>query len=359
MKKQSQKKKMKIFKIIIFILCFITVFSVFATAFAKTIQVEYKEYTFSKTELNKEIENLKENNIYTDDGIELEFDSYNIISEENQTKEISLTSDSKILQSNSNSTLNSNFENTYSYEDEKYAGTLNRVSYNVETINNGYSERIDTQTITTTGYEKYNDLNLIDKEKTINGTDYVLISVDWQPDQTENLDGQTVAKTYKAVSTYQAVIREPNPNTYRVSANYSGTVNLKDSNNVTVEVKYKEVEKVEEIVEEPVIEEKTNYTPIILGVVGGILVLIAILYFTRPNVFIYNLNKDKLVKIASFRVYKNKTLDITNKKRYSENYLLKIRNFEKVENKKVTIKDGKKKYKLILGSPEINFYLNK
>lgn len=235
---------------------------------------------------------------------------------ESKTQEY--TSDVKTLNSNNEDYLNKNFDENYEFDDGTFKGTLHRVSYDIQAIDNGSYEKIDSKTITKTGITHYNDLNDIEKNIIIGNRSYVLISVDWQTDQKETVSGVEIPKTYKAVCLYQTKYQVKNPNTYRVSAKYSGTVVNKNTEN-------KEMLISSYTKKEVPVEKKVNPIPAIIGIVGGLLALG--LFILLPNAKIYALDDEgNLTKIKSFRIKNGKNVDISESKVKTSDYILEMSN---------------------------------
>lgn len=248
------------------------------------------------------------------------------------------------LSSNSKEYLDKHFESTIQYEDEGFKGELQLVDYNIQTISNGYNERIDSKEIILSNMIT-NDLSQVEKTKKINGRDYVLINVNWEAEANQEIDNTLVPKQYKGIAIYQCVIRTNNPNTYKVSANYEGEVEAKEQLSNYI-ITYKLEEK----------KEANNHY--ILGVViiaGGIIVLGLIVLLMKPNATIYNVqNQNKLVKIKFAKIRNGTIIDITNKipNISGNNFILRVNSLalDKLLNKTVVIKLNNQSKKLIIVS---------
>lgn len=239
-----------------------------------------------------------------EDGKLYEYTSFTEEKIEAEKKIQKQTTASKELSSNSKQYLDEHFENKIQYEDEIFKGELQLVGYNIETINNGFKERIDSKEIPLSNMPT-NDLSQVDKTKMINGREYVLINVHWESEENKEIDNTLVPKQYKGIALYQCVIRENNPNTYKVSANYMGEVEAKEQfSNYVITYKLKEQPK----------QENNNFVTSIVIIAGGIIVLGILVFLLKPNATIYNVqNGNKLVKVKSAKVKNGKVIDITNK----------------------------------------------
>lgn len=319
--------------------------------------------------------NYYNNDIYTKSNVINTTDEENYLSEKENTIQINnenyvfenytkqdvapsfknqkYVSDTKILTSNSKSYLEKNFDNTYEYDDNDYAGTLNLINFNIETINNGYTEKINEIVKEQKGIKKYNDLAEINKNIKENGRDYVLINVEWLPETTENKAGTDVITTYTAKCHYQTVIRTYRPNTYKVSANYAGTVTKKsEMGKENILLNYKKEP-------EPVPEKKDNTAiKILLSLAGGLFVLFGLYLLFKPNAKILEVNYNgKPKKIKSFKIKKDKKVVIKGKQ--SNEYILKMteKTFEKVNGYKIFIAKNGKMKELYISNKTISFKL--
>lgn len=234
--------------------------------------------TFINSDNNKTYQD-EEGNTYTfQDVIATESDT--------NTKEVSDTKTINNLNTNDQQTILNQAGNTLSYDKDGYVGTLNYSNMNIQEVDTGTYERLLSLNIPFSGYSK-NDLNNISKNITRNGRNWTLINVDWNPDSVQNIDGSQVPVTYSGTMHYQTVGVFSNPKQYNVTITYTGTVNKENPDYIYTATYKKEVP-----VEAPV-EEKTNYTPIIITLSGaGIVLLIIILYFLSRNAKIYSKNSN-------------------------------------------------------------------
>lgn len=261
-----------------------------------------------------------------------------------------------VIKSNTKESIINHFGDSLNYDDEKYSGTIALKDYDIKTISNGKYEAIDEKKITFSKYSK-NDLDNIEKEKSINGVTYYLINVNWENDETENIDGQEVPTTYKGIMTYQAVVTRNNPFSYEITVTYEGNVNKKDP----VYLYTLEYEKIEE---EPVIiqEEPKDYTvPTII--ISGLGIALVIVYFISKNtakVYVKTDNGYKLIRIVRLSK-KHNLINLSNyKHKTSTNmYAIKTTNGFYNKNKNMLIKFKKDKIvkNVYLNSAYIDFIL--
>lgn len=262
-----------------------------------------------------------------------------------------------IIKSNTKEAIIEHFGENLEYEDNEYSGTIAIKDYEIRTISNGKYEDIDEKTINFSGYSK-NDLDNIEKEKTINGIKYYLINVIWENDKTENIDNQEVPVTYKGNMIYQAIVQKNYPYDYEITVTYEGIVNKKDP-------VYLYTMEYEKIKEEPVIEdieETKNYTvPAII--ISGLGIAIVIVYFigkSTAKVYVKTDNGYKLIKIVRLSK-KHNLVNLSNyKHKTSTNmYAIKTTNRFYNNNKNMLIKFKKDKIvkNIYLNSAYIDFIL--
>lgn len=337
-------KKIEIKKSLILLICMVGILLSLGSKSLAAIN-EYKKTITDKSGMTNiigqvDLEIRENGNIY----------EYSSFSEERldvEKKTHKETTDFKELSSNSKQFLEEHFDKTMQYEDENFQGELQLVDYNIETINNGYKERIDSKEIRLTNMPT-NDLSQVDKEKMIDGREYVLINVNWESEENINIDNTLVPEKYKGIAIYQCVIREDNPYTYKVSANYEGEIESKEQfSNYVITYKLKEQPR-----------EDNNVVKAIVVIAGGIIVLGALLL--KPNAVIYNVqNRNKLVKIKSVQVRNGKVIDITNKLNVisGNNFILQINNssFDKLLNAVAIVKLNNQNKRIIITSQKNHF----
>ncbi len=271
------------------------------------------------------------------------------ISEDNyRVKEIIET---KELASQDRDYITQQFGEKQSYNDGEYQGELTISDIKIETINNGSYQEIDEKVLDFTNYSD-NDLINIEKEITLDNTIYYLINVNWEADSTETIDGETIPKTYKGTKIYQTVRTIANPNTYKVTVTYSGTIekiNMIYDYTVTYE------NKVEELQEE---KEDNNIIVPVLIISGLGLAILLIGLFNIKNTYVYSKTSKgfKLIKREKIND-KNVLIDISNcKNKSKENiYAIKINKmaFNKLKGRTISIILGTKKKDIILWN---NYY---
>lgn len=263
-----------------------------------------KENEFLDDIYKKETENLKVKEISK------------VISENNYTeKEVFKT---KTLTKNNTEYIYNEFGETQKFDDGEYQGILNITDIDIETIKNGYYEKIDEKVLDFNNYTD-NDLNNIEKEVVINNQTYYLINVKWEAETTENIDGAEVPITYKGNKIYQTIQKIANPNTYKITVKYSGRVEKIDTL-YNYKITYENIE----IPKNDIIEEN-NIVPIIVVSGLGLTVLLITLY-NMKNTYVYSkIDKGfKLIKREKISD-KNVSIDITKCKNKSTNNIYAIK----------------------------------
>ena len=271
------------------------------------------------------------------------------ISEDNyRVKEIIET---KELASQDRDYITQQFGEKQSYNDGEYQGELTISDIKIETINNGSYQEIDEKVLDFTNYSD-NDLINIEKEITLDNTIYYLINVNWEADSTETIDGETIPKTYKGTKIYQTVKTIANPNTYKVTVTYSGTI---EKINTIYDYTVTYENKVEELQEE---KEDNNIIVPVLIISGLGLAILLIGLFNIKNTYVYSKTSKgfKLIKREKIND-KNILIDISNcKNKSKENiYAIKINKmaFNKLKGRTISIILGTKKKDIILWN---NYY---
>ena len=271
------------------------------------------------------------------------------ISEDNyRVKEIIET---KELTNQDRDYITQQFGEKQSYNDGEYQGELTISDIKIETINNGSYQEIDEKVLDFTNYSD-NDLINIEKEITLDNTIYYLINVNWEADSTETIDGETIPKTYKGTKIYQTVRTIANPNTYKVTVTYSGTI---EKINTIYDYTVTYENKVEELQEE---KEDNNIIVPVLIISGLGLAILLIGLFNIKNTYVYSKTSKgfKLIKREKIND-KNVLIDISNcKNKSKENiYAIKINKmaFNKLKGRTISIILGTKKKDIILWN---NYY---
>lgn len=247
--------------------------------------------------------------------------------------------------------INQQFGEKQNYNDGEYQGELNISNVKVETITHGSYQEIDEKILSFTNYSD-NDLISIEKEIMLDNTKYYLINVNWEADDTETIDGEVIPKTYKGTKIYQAVKTIDNPNTYKVTVTYSGTIekiNTIYDYTVTYENKIEEVQE----------EEKENNIIVPVIIISGLgLAIILISLFNLKNTYIYSKTSKgfKLIKREKISD-KNVIINISNCKNKSKDniYAIKVNKiaFNKLKGRTISIILDNKKKDIILWN---NYY---
>lgn len=303
--------------------------------------IETKE-TINVNSLEQELE---------ENGITYIYSGYEKIDTIPEKKEQVYITEEKIINSNTKEYLDLQFESTYFYEDATFKGDLKLKDYNIQEIDNGYQERIDSKYIYFNNLPS-NDLEQIDKTRIIQGKVYVLINVDWSASNSLDIDETKVPIEYNGRALYQCVIRENNPKTYKVQAIYEGEVTSKNVN-LNYLLTYTEVED-----EEPIIEQEENHIIPILIITGGFIAIGILKLLTNKNATVYNLQKGTLVKLKAKRIKEGSVIDITDCENINgNNFVLVIKdsNYSKLNGKKVYIQLNKQRKELILLSHKTGF----
>lgn len=334
------KKKYLIIPIILIIItcnvkCFASTNNEIITKEFQTTQNAENE--FLNEIYNTETENMKIKNL----DKEISEDNYRV-------KEIIET---KELASQDRDYITQQFGEKQSYNDGEYQGELTISDIKIETINNGSYQEIDEKVLDFTNYSD-NDLINIEKEITLDNTIYYLINVNWEADSTETIDGETIPKTYKGTKIYQTVKTIANPNTYKVTVTYSGTI---EKINTIYDYTVTYENKVEELQEE---KEDNNIIVPVLIISGLGLAILLIGLFNIKNTYVYSKTSKgfKLIKREKIND-KNVLIDISNcKNKSKENiYAIKINKmaFNKLKGRTISIILETKKKDIILWN---NYY---
>lgn len=303
-----------------------------------------RTYLVQKEEQNSFVENLeKDIEVF---GKKYTFDTYTI---EGGTAldTIDITT-TKNITSNTNNleSIIDQLGNTISYDKDGYVGEyiLNTQNIQIKTNYNGFREDLIEETINYTDLSK-NDLDFIPKQTVKNGLTLDLLNVEWKVETTKMIGEYEVANTYTAKCNYATKQRIDYPNTYSVTAQYSGTATKEIDAPYTYIVKYNKVEeKQPEVIE----EKENNILPVLSGTTGLILLVI---FFLTKNVTVYNYKNGKWVKIGKTRVFKDTVnlskyslFETTNK--YKLEFSKKLTN--KMQGKMITISKNRTKIKMLV-----------
>lgn len=314
---------MKTNKLVVIFTLIILLISISSLVYANEETKEISKKVLQSTE--KQFLEELQNELELEDGKYTLINSNKIeISSENY-KEGKYTTDVRLLNTNNEEELKEIFDKTYNFQDEKFKGVLYLKDFNIETIDNGYEEYVDTETENIFNISS-NDLYDVPKTKILNGKTYTLINVDWQVIETITVDNTTVPTKYNGIATYQTVIRINNSDTYNVSANYVG-----------------QLEKIDKVYEYILTYEKEYSFPIIpIVLIGaGVFAIAILLILNLNNATIYNITETQSkVKIKAFKIKPNMSLSINSSKIKTNNYILEIKEtrLTNMLNKNITIK---------------------
>lgn len=246
------------------------------------------------------------------------------------------------------------------YEKDGYTGEyiLDTTSIKIKTNDNGFRDKLIEETINYTNLER-NDLDFIPKQTKKNGLTLDLLNVEWKVEKTKKIGEYEVADTYMAKCHYACKQRIDYPNTYTVTAKYSGTATKTMESPYIYTVKYKKVEEKQPKSVPNVAKEKdNNLLPIASSTTG--IILIILIFFTK-NVTVYNYKDGEYVKIGKTRMRRNNIINLT---RYSllettNKYKLKLskRLTKKMQCKMLTIAKGSIKVKMLVNTDEDKFVI--
>lgn len=322
--------------------------NVYATDSNKTINktvLRSEESTFVSS-IQKEIE---------EDNVKYKLSDYSKQEDEGNSKVVTAYK-KDVIKSNTKESIINHFGESLDYDNEEYSGTIALKDYDIKTISNGKYEAIDEKKINFNKYSK-NDLDNIEKEKTINGTTYYLINVNWENDETENIDGQEVPTTYKGVMIYQAVVTRNNPFSYEITVTYEGEVSKKDPIYLYT-IEYEKIEEEPEVI----IEEKEDYTvpTIIISGLGIALVIIYLVGKNTARVYVKTDNGFKLIRIVRLSK-KHNMINLSNYKHKTVTNMLAIKTtngfYNKNKNMLIRVKKDKITKNVYLNSAYIDFIL--
>lgn len=322
--------------------------NVYATDSNKTINktvLRSEESTFVSS-IQKEIE---------EDNVKYKLSDYSKQEDEGNSKVVTAYK-KDVIKSNTKESIINHFGESLDYDNEEYSGTIALKDYDIKTISNGKYEAIDEKKINFSKYSK-NDLDNIEKEKNINGATYYLINVNWENDETENIDGQEVPTTYKGVMIYQAVVTRNNPFSYEITVTYEGEVSKKDPIYLYT-IEYEKIEEEPEVI----IEEKEDYTvpTIIISGLGIALVIIYLIGKNTARVFVKTDNGFKLIRIVRLSK-KHNMINLSNYKHKTVTNMFAIKTtngfYNKNKNMLIKVKKDKITKNVYLNSAYIDFIL--
>lgn len=311
----------------------------------------YRTYLVQEDEQNTFIDNLeKDIEVF---GDKYTFDSY-ITEGGTTTNTIDITTTKKITSKTNNlESIINQLGTTISYEQDGYIGEylLNTQNIQIKTNNNGFREDLIEETINYTNLEK-NDLDFIPKQTVKDGLTLDLLNVEWEVETTKMIGEYEVANLYTAKCYYAEKQRIDYPNTYSVTAEYSGTATKTIESPYIYTVKYNKIEEEKsDPVPETVEEKENNLLPVASGTTGIILV---ILFFFTRNVTVYNYKDGKYIKIGKTRINKSNTINLTRFLLFETTNKYKLefsrRLTDKMQGKMITVIKDKTKIKMLVNT---------
>lgn len=307
--------------------------------------IVFAENTITKIiRANEPIDNSTFMQEIEENGKKYNFSGYEELTTIPETKSQSYISDEKVLSSNEKEYLDTQFDSTYIYDDENYEGELELKGYNIQEMDNGYSEQIDSKYIYYNNLPS-NDLEQIDKTRIIQGREYALINVEWSANSILTIDETEVPIRYNGRALYQCVIRNINPQTYKVQAIYEGNVVSKENYSNYV-LTYTEIE------DEDSIDEKTKNRIVPVAIASGGIILICICgILLDKNATVYNVQEGKMVKLKSKRIRANSVINITDCENISGNcFILAVKesSYQKLSGKTVYIQFNNQRKEITL-----------
>ena len=303
-----------------------------------------------KQEDEKEFLKGIENEIVIDDVKYIYFDT--IIKNQDSVDVISIeTTKECVLKTNNKHEIIQTLGKTIQYNENGYVGNyvLDENSINIESINNGYYDKLIENTVEYTDLEK-NDLSYIPKQIEYDNKLLDLLNTKWEVIATDKIEDKEIPSKYKAICYYATKERIYRPNTYTVSARYKGNAEKNIEQPLKITVTYKEKK------EEKISENKNNIIPI-LGGTSGIIIFLGGLLIFRKNVKIYNLQNGKWIYVGKavlqngkIKLDRFKNIEITNKYRIE----LSKKLARKYKDKTITIYKGTNSVKQIIRTSDSN-----
>lgn len=239
----------------------------------ETISIENAEEFEKNIQKNINIDNVK----YELQDVSKQENKQNINKEETQTKQ-------KIVYTNNKYDVLNMFENKIEMTKDGMLGILELQNNSLDIkTNDSYIEQYKVSL--TKKYENVptNELNDIPKSIEENGVTYYLVNPIWNISQVEKIEGQDVPIAYDGEMQYEGIKERKIVKSYLATVTYIGTLEKEEIESITFNIKYKEMTQED-------IEEKTNYTPIVVATAGtGILVISGIFLWKRKK-------KDKIAQ---------------------------------------------------------------
>lgn len=349
---------MKILKRILAVCSFCTLLTAtncFAVTLNKTDVTDnklncYRTYLVQSGEQNSFIENIdKEIEVF---GDKYTYDSYEVTGGSTQdTIEINTTKKITSKTKNLDSIINQ-LETTISYDENGYVGEyiLNTDNIQIKTNYNGFREDLIEETINYNGLSR-NDLDFLPKQTIKDGITLDLLNIEWEVETTKKIGEYEVADVYTAKCYYAGKQRIDYPNTYSVTAEYTGTATKEIEAPYTYKLKYNKVpDPIPEVIEE---KKEDNILPVVGGTTGCILVVI---FFLTRNVTVYNYKDGEYKKVGKTRMKANNTINLTKfslfetTNRYKLEFSKGLTN--KMQGKMITIAKGNTKIKMLVNTDD-------
>lgn len=311
----------------------------------------YRTYLVQETEKNTFIDNIeKDIEVF---GDKYTFDSYTTEGG-NTIDSIDIATTKRITSKTNNlESIINQLGSIIHYEKDGYIGEyiLNTQNIQIKTNYNGFREDLIEETINYTDLEK-NDLDFIPKQTVKNGLTLDLLKVEWEVQTTKMIGESKVADIYTAKCYYAGKQRIDYPNTYSITAEYTGTATKEIESPYTYTVKYNKVEeKAPDSITEDNQEKQNNLLPVAGSTTGIILV---VLFLFTGNVTVYNYRDGKYIKVGKTRINRNNTINLTRyslfetTNKYKLEFSKKLTN--KLQGKMITITKGKNKIKMLVNT---------
>ncbi len=322
---------MKFSKKILVVLCNLILLNVANQCFASTNEnvvyskdgINYidKVYSVEQAEEKDFIKNIEQE--ITIDNIKYIYADTKIENQDTiESREINTTK-TCVINTNNREKIIETLGKSIEYNEDGFIGTyiLDENTINIKTHNNGYYDRLIDKTVEYTELPK-NDLDYVPKQITYEGKTLDLLSTKWDETATKKIGDATVGAEYKAICYYATTERIYRPNTYTITAKYTGVAEKNVLKPLKITISYKEVKKTEEPQE---LKEKDNDVIPVLGGTSGIIIFLGALFLFMKNVKIYNYQNGKWVYVGKALVLKGKIkLDRFRNKEVTNKYRIEL-----------------------------------
>lgn len=298
-----------------------------------SIEQSNKENFFSKLENEIIIDNTKY--VYENKKIENQ--------DTIESKEIN-TVKTFILNTNNKEKIIESLGKTIEYNENGFIGTyiLDENSINIETHNNRYYDKLIDKTVEYKELPK-NDLYYIPKQISYNNKILGLLSTKWEITENEKIGNATVGSQYKAICYYATKERVYRPNTYTITAKYTGIAQKEIDKPLKITISYKE-----KIETEPMKDDNNNSIVAIISGTSGIIVFLGGIFIFTRNVKVYNYQNGKWVYLGKTIILNNKIkLNIFKNKEITNKYRIKL-------GKNLTQKYNDKLIIIVKGANQVN-----